>query len=362
MRHRRWLLAAGALALAVFAGVVAFVCIDQWELWFAPELARAADASGAEVRLVAAKNVHVSAVRPGLLHQGCTIAAEASTPARLFAASMVTPQGRLPGIAGYFSDDGGETWQLGLERLGRNADDVSCDEALAFSPDGDLLMAYMRGPFKKLTLDENPKAETVLLVSADGGKTWQERAAINGLVDRPQLAIDTTAGPFRGRLYCNANILAERRNVAVVYASADGARAMLPAGLPSHMLLTIYNSNPVVLADGTVMVAYHKLGENASRSARFPVWRSTDGGSSFASVSPVRTVWRHPRAHSQSSTTLYPRLAADSTTSALAGRLYCVWSDGPFVLFSYSADRGDTWSDPVLLSEQSLLSDGNDDY
>jgi hypothetical protein len=358
MDRRGCLVAVGVLLLTLLGWFVVDELVGpRWELWFAPELTRAADALNAKARIVVGKNFHISAARPSLVHQGCTIAADSSMPPRLFAASMITPQKRLQGIVGYFSHDGGLTWQLGIEQTGRNADDVSCDEAVTFGPEAELFLAYMRGPFKNLKPGRESEAETVFLVSGDGGKTWSERTAIKGLVDRPQITFDSTSGPHRGRLYCNANFLAAGHNVAAVWASADGAKTMTPSSMPARKLLTVYNSNPVVLADGTVIVAYNLLGSSATASPRFAVLRSTDGGKSFAAAASVRTVWRHPHARSSSGLTLYPRLAADST-----GRLFCVWSDGPFVIFSWSADRGTTWSEPMLLSEQLLAPGGKENY
>jgi hypothetical protein len=361
MRRRRWLLAGSALVLAGFGAVVAGVAWRDgaWEAWSAPELTRATDAPASPVRLVVGKNVHVSAGRPDTAHQGCTVAADPGDPRRLFAASMVTPRPDAAGVVGYFSHDGGASWELGCERLGRAPGEQCCDEAVAFGPGGELFLAHMRGRFGA---PDAEFASTEVLASGDGGQSWAERAVVKGLADRPQLAADVTPGPFRGRLYCNVNLLAGGRNVAAVYASADGARTLTPADLPDPALPTVHNSNPAVLADGTLVVAYHRSGGNAASSPRIPVWRSTDGGQTFAAATPVRTVWRHPRARSTSGTTLYPRLAADAGSPGGAGRLYCAWTDGPFVLFSSSADRGDTWADPVLLSEQSLGADPLGDY
>jgi hypothetical protein len=348
-------------ALVLFLVGVARVGVwawNSWEMWFAPQLESVAVAAASKAHIVVGKTVHISTARPNLMHQGCTIAADGSTPARLFAASMVTPPNRLPGVVGYYSHDGGASWQLGYERSGHRPEETCCDEAVTFNAQGDLILAYMR-VIGQLPPGREAENATVFLVSADGGKTWAERAAIQGIVDRPQITTDSGAGPFRGRLYCNANNLAD--GAGAVYASTDGAKSITPASLPSRTP-TIYNSNPAVLTDGTVMVAYHLLGESATASPRFPVLRSTDGGRSFVTATPVRTVWRHPRYRSQSGMTLYPRLGADASNKLFAGRLYCVWSDGPFIMFSYTADRGGTWSNPTLLSEQSLQGDKTDDY
>jgi hypothetical protein len=358
MRRRRLLAVCAVLVALVAAGIAGEWVSEKWARWFAPELIRAVEASEPEFRITVGKNVHVSAARATKSHQGCTIAADAGTPARLFAASMVTPQGDDRGVVGYSSSDGGLTWELGVERLGRKPGEICCDEAAAFGPDGNLYLAHMRGRYK----ESADPADTEFLVSADGGRTWVEKGKIDGLVDRPQVTTDTSSGPFRGRIYCCANRLADARALAAVYASEDGAASLVLAGFPPRGVETIYNSNPVVLADGTVIAACHLLGHSASAAPRFPVFRSTDGGRNFTTVTPVQTEWRHPRFRSQSGTTAYPLLAADPGSSAFAGRLYCVWSDGPFILFASSTDHGDTWSGPVLLSEQTLLPDDSPPY
>jgi hypothetical protein len=327
-----------------------------------PELTHAPDATKPSVRLVVGKNFRVSAARPNIVHQGCTIAADSKIPPRLFAASMTTPKSGIVGIAGYYSHDGGETWALGVERTGPTRPTGCSDEAVAFGADGELFLAYMRTREVKGDLVIN---DTELLRSGDGGKSWVEGAVIKGgFVDRPQLVADLTSGPFRGRLYCSANVLVDGQNTAAVFASADNGTTMRLGSSPSPAGPTVYNSNPVVLADGTVVVAYHKIGGSASQAARIPVWRSTDGGGTFKLVSPVRTAWRHSKAqaHASSGVTMYPRLAGESANSAGPGRLYCTWQDGDFVLFSWSADRGDTWSKPILLSEQPLTGATNGTY
>ena len=300
--------------------------------------------------------MRVSAARPDTHHDGCTIAADPSDERRLFAASMHWPTAVNSGVIGYFSMDGGATWEVGCERLGRAPAERCCDEAVTFSPDGGLYLAHMRGtPEAWADARQWNTLRTEFLFSADGGRTWEERGAVPTMADRPQLAVDCTTRPSRGRLYCNAN-----DNRPLFYASSDGARTFWKARLPDPRLATPYPSNPVVLPDGTVVIAYRKSGVNATEPPTIPVWRSRDGGATVEAAPPVPTAWRRPGATSNNAVwVVYPVLAADPGPGRFAGRLYCAWVDGPqrdrrYVLFSSSSDAGSTWTSPACLSEQPL--------
>lgn len=405
----RWILMVGlicAFAL-VFTGTLAWLG-GAWAWWVAPKLTGAVDAPADSGRVSVGKTVPISTARAKVPHYGCTMAADPTHADRLFVASNPVLPGPSFAIIGYYSHDGGATWQLGCERTGKDRDERCCDEALAYAPDGTLVLAHMRGDYG----NENTgvmRSRVDFLRSGDGGKTWEEGKGIEGWVDRPQIAFDLTDGPHRGRLYCNANeaVIApgvQRAGAGLAYVSSArvfaaetlGAR-LLPAALPERELLTAHNSNPVVLVDGTVVVAYQPSATSMRNPNRIAVWRSFDGGRSFLEASRVPTNWVHPTARSQGNLmSWFPRLAAGpdrlpgesaaaktspgesgavvaktspgesgavaAKTSPGPGPLYCVWDDGRLVLFSSSTDRGDTWSAPVLLSEQSLDLPANELY
>lgn len=347
-----------AIGLLTAAAALGWVAYAAWFRDTRPLLTRAPDAPRGAITV--GRNVHVSPALAHAPHYGCTIVADPTDARRLFAASMHVPAPNESGVVGYYSHDGGATWRLGAERVGQGAMTRLGDEALAFAPDGGLYLAHMRG-----TPDaDKARASTDFAYSGDGGKTWEERGTLRGKVDRPQIAVDGTGGPFRGRLYCNAN-----DNRPLFYASGDGGRTLEPAAvLPAPRLITVAPSNPVILPDGTVVVAYRQGGGNALAPPAIPVWRSSDGGKTFTAAAPVPTAWRHGRARSNSGLwTTYPLLAADPGSPEFAGRLYCAWADGPtsderYVLFSKSADGGRTWSVPVCLSEQPLGTDRAADW
>lgn len=110
-----------------------------------------------------------------------------------------------------------------------------------------------------------------------------------------------------------------------------------------------------MLPGGAVVVAYAIDAPPARDPHRIVVWRSADGGRTFAAAGRVPTRWRHPSHTTQGIVrSNSPRLAAAPVGAAAAGRLYCVWDDGPFVLVSASDDCGSTWTSPAVLSEHTL--------
>lgn len=197
--------------------------------WFAwpetlPNLVRAPD-DDRPARVTVGKNVLVSSTRATMLHQGTTIAADPSDARRLFAASMhelgETNGQQDAGIIGYYSHDGGATWDFGCERVSEKGGGC-CDEGVAFGPAGSLYLTHMRLSAKDrrgLVFGGQADGGIDFLRSGDGGKTWAELPPIRRLIDRPQLAIDCTDGPFRGRLYCNANV-----GKAAFYTSIDSGK------------------------------------------------------------------------------------------------------------------------------------------
>lgn len=140
-------------------GIAAGTSIDQ-----------AIDTSPTEGHIVVDETVHISSARLDVPHYGCTVDADPSRPGRLFAASMHAPRADVLtfGGLGYYSHDGGETWELGCEHLGRSDDERCCDESLA-------RLAHMRTSVEDKT--DSTRNGGAFLASADGGRTWAELGA-----------------------------------------------------------------------------------------------------------------------------------------------------------------------------------------
>src|SRR3954470_24845120 len=363
MRLSKWY-RAGALAAAValVAGGL-FWQTGGWRERSRPELAPTPTATSAAVIRVGT-NVHVSSSFPMTDHMGCALAADPTNPLRLFAAPTLGDT--YDDVAGYYSHDGGATWHLGCKRPQRAGEQVS-DEDVAFSSDGHLFFVNMRTP-KETSGSQRYGTAGVGAIdfgfSADGGKTWEERTSVARYVDRPCLAVDRTPGPSRGRLFVHATV-----EEPIVLTSRDAAKTFAAAVPLAPAVRSTRPSNPVVLADGTVLVTSAVFVTGSDAHLELPLWRSADGGKSFAQVTPnLAGRWKHPRIKSPSVFgVFYPRLAVDLGSPQFAGRIYCVWRDGhasdeTCVLLASSRDGGASWSAPAIVSEQPAGRTAGPDY
>jgi RNA polymerase sigma factor (sigma-70 family) len=331
---------------------------------------REAAVSHARIETVVGANVQVSRSRAGQRHEECVIAADPKDPKRLFASAMLWRKGNDASLVGYYSHDGGATWHVGFEADPSAAGERYCDETLEYAVDGTLYLAYLRlqldekGITGKLGEKDTGVASVALEFrsSPDGGKTWQRRAT-RSYLDRPWLAADRTGGPRSGRLYwCGLSGAADQPQSSLG-ASADGARTLEPASAakPAVRPSSPRPTQPVVLSDGAVVFAELYNPNRGSGPPAFDVFRSDDGGKTLRRVGQLPTGWTHPRlrpnAHACGS--VFPQLAV-AGGGKHRDRLYCVWIDGASggaqerVLLSRSDDRGETWTAPQVLSEQSM--------
>ena len=331
-----------------------------------PELV-AAPLADAPPRVAVGANVHVSADWEFLTHDECVVAADPTDPNRLFAASMVWTHSRGQSVAGYASADGGATWRHRFCQVAARDGERVNDPTVAFGPAGELYLACMRyGPQPSGNGGKGAKPPESLdfFSSADLGRTWATTLRRPEMPDRPWLAVDTTSGPLRGRVYCTGNL-----DAPVLLASGDGARTFARPDTPDPRI-NCRPSNPVVLSDGTALFTYRRVADGANGNDRptYPVFATTDGGKTAERLRPVRANWKHARLGSNVAIASdFPQLAVDPLGSPRKDRLHCVWADGESyaqrrVLYSRSSDRGQSWSDPVVLSEQPMGADGSGDY
>jgi hypothetical protein len=267
------------------------------------------------------------------------------------------------------SQDGGGHWEHTFES---QPDQPAGDPACAFGPDGTAYLTMM--PMK------NPSLATMrvpLRRSDDGGRTWHVGASSGGL-DRDFVVVDGTQGRFRNRVYVHGVDFTPGTTGAIrigvkLYASSDGGRTFdRPAERLSLMRRYIYGvSNAVVLSDGRWLAAVGELksywdgpNDNAHavdifglppepENARLMTITSDDGGDTLNE--PVTITGWHMPAPLQHESAATPFVATDPSDGPFRDRLYVVWPDGRFggtaILFSYSSDRGRTWSPPAVIND-----------
>ena len=362
MRRKPWRWIVDLTAIGLIAGA-AYWLIGMVREAGRPKLMPAAVATS-PAHIEVGKNVHVSAAEPTIDHMGCALAADPTNPQRLFAASTLGDN--YADVAGYFSHDGGSTWQLGCKRPHKPNEQVA-DEDVAFGPDGALFFVNMRVPRDtpgKHRYGTMGVGNIDLACSFDGGQTWEERATNGRYIDRPCLTVDHTTGPNRGRLYIHATV-----EEPLLMTSGDSAKTISNTIHLAPIVQSTRPSNPIVLGDGTVLVTSAVFVTGGDTHQELPLLRSTDGGRTLTLVtSNLAGRWRHSRIKSGSMfDVFYPRLAVDTGSAKFAGRVYCVWRDGhgideSYVLFASSRDGGATWTSPVIVSEQPAGADSGPDY
>lgn len=254
-----------------------------------------APVSASPAKIEVGKNVHVSLANAANHHMESVVAADGTNAAQLFIASMYQPPGsKKPKLVGYYSPDGGRTWQQSFAPKDEPEAEFN-DPTATSGPDGSIYLAYMwkRIPANTAPKYGDPKVGRVDVArSNDGGKTWEPLGSIPQFLDRPWLAVDRSAGPHRRRLYCMVNVYDP-----ALYVSSDQAKTFAaPLIWPRDRKKTFFRpGNPVVLSDGTVVVHYDLRPNDPQKRPHIPVLVSRDGGESFQEATPVNTAWRDGR-------------------------------------------------------------------
>ncbi|HKF24064.1 MAG TPA: sialidase family protein [Candidatus Angelobacter sp.] len=278
---------------------------------------------------------------------------------------------RLP-MRGYFSANNGSSWggvDLPLPpAIGTNGIDFGSDPSLTFDTQGNTFYSYIVVFFSagkgKGAINGT---EMAVARSTDGGQTYPSvnffafNGGSNHFNDKPMITADTNTGsPFRDNIYLAWDSAsggsATGGGVHVATSSDHGAtftsvRADNPSG-PGRSIGAV----PFVGSDGTVFAAWNDFAANVIAFAR-----STDGGATWQRPSIVATKTAVfdvavPAEFSRHAL-VYPACAADRSSGAHRGRLYCSWMDltaaGTTDIFlAFSDDKGNTWSQPAPVTDQ----------
>jgi hypothetical protein len=319
--------------------------------------------------LTIGENVQVSASMPDTMHTEGMIAADPTDARRLIVCALVMTPETWQSVVVYWSDDGGAHWTASL----KTAPDAAGDPSCRFAPDGVAYLTFLPTP-PGITM---AKQRMPFWRSDDGGQRWQAAGTTGGL-DRESIAVDTSGSRYHGRVYVHGTMDIRgsggaRRASIALYASSDGGRtfgrAAQWASLESGRIFAA--SDGVVLSDGRWLTIFPELKaawngapggggplgffsappepENASLKAI----ASDDGGDSL--TEPVVVSGYHVPNEYARMTSVVPGIAADGTNGPFKDRVYVVWNDsrsgGTDILLSHSADRGRTWSKPIVIND-----------
>jgi hypothetical protein len=247
-----------------------------------------------------------------------------------------------------------------LGRLSEQLDFGSADPQVAFTPHGTALFVGLAFGTVK---DENERERGGMHIhrSTDGGTSWQQTQVVCCSHDHEQIIVDTTLGRFAGRIYLSTLWDYPVYRIGVFRSDDDGRTFTGPVEATNGGGTKGVNSfTPVVLSDGTLIVPFGDfdfLPEKRKETGMAEVtdWfvTSTDGGLTFSPPRKSNTQVYNLDDRESLGESTFPSVAADATTGKYRDRLYVAWTDARFgknrILFSYSADRGQTWTSHRIL-------------
>ena len=279
---------------------------------------------------------HETAVEPDSFAFGSTVVAAFQLGRRAAGASA--------NIGTAVSRDAGRTWQRGL-LPGVTAQSVPPGlEASASDPSVAYDAVHAVWLVGTLTL-ETPNNSHVFVSRSTDGLHWQAPVdvASGPLLDKDWLVCDNgAASPFRGR--CYAEYTDDQQNQTVSQFTTDGG---VTWSAPVRSTSTLVGTQPVVRADGALVVVAGDYNGAAALSGSIVAVRSTDGGATF-----TRTTVASLRAHDNNPLRAIPLPSVDIDS---AGTIYASWHDCRFrtacaandIVLSTSTDGGLTWTAPA---------------
>lgn len=300
-------------------------------------------------------SVHVSKDLSAEPHGETELAANPNDASQLVACSMIFPNDSPSSeVATYVSFDGGNTWKLSLRTKGEDDYD-SWDPDCRYGP-GHVLYSLSEG-----TGPSDPNSYDRVDRSNDGGRTWETPTrAVHA--ERSFIVVDNRPGPHNGWVYLYG-LTDDSENIRAGY-SADGGKTFFTQTVPMEKGFHDVNVGPgAILSDGSLVIPVPVTKQSMEESqqgfrvrlpAEIHLMRVT-----FQEMNwPLKVEWSTISpwfADFEPNGSYYSSLAVDQSDGPFRDRIYVTWedrsSDRSQVKFSFSSDKGKTWSHPRFLDD-----------
>jgi len=269
----------------------------------------------------------------------------------------------------YYSFDGGYDWTT--VKFSEDTSRNTADPQVGFS---------LRGTAYFVSLAGDP-SHLLFYRSDDGGKSWGKAVDVwlgctHTGCDHPQIAVDQTAGRFAGNIYlstlCGLDQLKLDAHICLFRSTDDGITWVGPVDVASNHDLPerrVQALNIATFADGELFlpfVDFPAQGDMRLDNGRYHYWFSTsrDGGITFSSAQKL-TLKEGGEIIGPFSEYLF--FAVNTSPGRFRDRIFATWLSERYspvsgtnlakgtkparLLFSYSSDRGRTWSSPKAVSD-----------
>jgi hypothetical protein len=287
-------------------------------------------------------------------HTELMVAANPRDPKHLLggAVAFTRAEGGLEN-KGYVSFDGGWSWED--IRFPQQYHVGGADPQVAFGRTGTAIFTAL-GTGLEVYRSEN------------GGKTWEEPKFLGRGYDHEQIIVDHSMGKYAGRMYLGVMYgRSPRRYIIGVFRSEDDGKTWIgPVEVEHRPGFGLNVNNLLLFSDGTLVVPYTDFRYESAQRMRdttcaFYFKESSDGGVTFSQSYKIHDRWRlgnpevdRREAAGDFASYTFAQFAID-TTAKFRDRFYTVWNDYKSgksrLLFSYSKDRGRTWTAPKMLIE-----------